>query len=108
MVICSFAGIGGNTASNTLVDLPIKPQGVDSAVNETAFTNGAEEETSEAQKTRFQKFINAQARGVLQAIEYGAETAIIQDANGTITERIGQAKVFEYLPERKVEVDIYL
>jgi hypothetical protein len=76
--------------------------------NTSAFTTGSEEETPSAQKTRFQEFIESQARGVLQSIEYGAKLAQLTDANGTITESVKQAKASEDLPTRKGEVDLYV
>lgn len=108
LCVCTTAGSAGNTASNTITSVPLKPVGIDSVTNATAFSNGAEEETSAAQKARFQNFINAQAKGVLQSIEYGAELSVVADANSIVTEQVVQAVAFEYLPERKGEVDVYL
>lgn len=107
-VICTVAGTVGNTASGTVTVMTVKPQGVESVSNPTAFYNGQEEETPEAQKARFKKFINAQAKGVLQSIEYGAETAVLKDSNDLVTERVRHARAYEYLPERRGYVDVYL
>ncbi len=108
LVVCTEAGSKGNIDANSLTLYVAKPNGFNTVTNLNAFQNGTDEETKAEQKARFQKYIRAQAKGVLHAIMYGAETAVVKDANGLVVERVVEAKAFEYLPERLGEVDVYL
>lgn len=108
-VICMDYGIIGNADPNTITDFLQKPVGIETVTNPTAIVNGREEETVEEQKNRLFKFIKAQARGVLQSVEYGAETVkLIDSVTGGITEQVIQARAEEVLPARKGEVDLYV
>lgn len=107
-VVCEMAGELGNTGADTVNVLPTSINGVDYITNLKAFTNGQEEETKEAQKARFQRFIEANARAVLPSIEYGATLGNVINEEGIIVERVIQAKAFEDLPARIGEVDVYL
>lgn len=108
-VICSIAGTDGNVSADYIVDFLQKPTGVDYVTNKKAFTNAKDEETKEAQKLRFQEFMEAQARGLLQSVEYGAKTASVVDSTtNAVIERVVQCRAIEDLPARKGEVDLYV
>ena len=108
-VICALPGTQGNIPAGSLITFIQKPNGTEAVTNALEFTSGAEEESKESQKLRFQEFFEAQARGPLQAIEYGARLAkLVDPTTGITTEAVLQAVALEYLPERKGEVDLYV
>lgn len=107
-VVASIAGVDGNVGAGDINDFVQKPTGVESITNLSAIDGGVAEESTAKQKERFQAFIEANARGVLQSIEYGAGIARIVAEDGTILERVHQARALEFLPERKGEVDLYV
>jgi uncharacterized phage protein gp47/JayE len=107
-IVCETAGVDGNTGANTVIIMVGGISGIEAVTNLTALTNGQDEETKEEQKLRFQRFMDANARGVLGAVEYGATLASRVDDNGITIERVTQSKALEYLPERKGEVDLYV
>lgn len=107
-VVCAEAGAITNILAGDINDFVQKPTGIDSVENREDFTNGADEETPEAQKLRFQEFIDASTRGTLASIEYGAKQAYLVDESGDIEEEVIQAKAFEDLPDRPGEVDLYI
>lgn len=107
-VVCTTAGKDGNVGAGEVTDFLIQPVGIESVTNVSAIMGGVPEETKEDQKSRFQGFIEANARGVLQSIEYGATLASIENTDGVVTERVQQAVAVEDLPARKGEVDVYI
>lgn len=108
-VLCEEPGEVGNIEANTLTEFIVKPTGIDAVTNPTAFANGEEEETKEAQKARFQQFVEAQARGVLQSVQYGGSLAKVLDpVTGMVQERVIQAVAVEELPARRGEVDLFI
>jgi len=108
-VICDLPGVQGNIAAGTLTTFIQKPIGIEAVTNSLEFSTGAEEETKENQKDRFQEFFEAQARGVLQSVEYGAKLAkVIDPTTGSPIEVVLQAVAIENLPIRKGEVDLYV
>lgn len=107
-VISTTPGIDGNIEAGSIADFVSKPAGVDSVKNTSSFSTGKEEETLDEQKNRFQKFVSSLSRGTLPAVEYGATTTQILDAEGNIIERVVDARAFEDLINRKGEVDCYI
>jgi len=107
-VICAVAGTAGNIYANTLTTFIMQPTGVERVTNASAFINGAEEETSDKQKTRFQEFMEAQSRGVLQSIAYGAKKATVTNSSGTVIELVTQATATEDLVNKLCQVDLYI
>lgn len=107
-VACIVPGVTGNAGVGEITDFEVKPLGIETVTNMSAFLNGREHETKEEQKARFQLFIQANARGVLQAIEYGASTATIVNEDGVTTERVVQCVVIEDLENKLGQVDVYL
>lgn len=108
LVVCSTIGSTGNILASDINAFRQKPVGIDSVTNGLAFTNGQDTETPDAQKTRFQEFMSAQASGTLRSVEYGAMQVKLIDVNGVVLERILRASAFELLPSRKGEIDLYL
>lgn len=107
-VVCDQAGIIGNVGIGEIAEFEVRPVGIETVTNLTAFLNGREEETKEEQKARFQAFIQANARGVLQSVQYGASTAQIVDENGVVVERVAQCRAIEDLDNKLGHVDVYL
>ena len=108
-VICDVPGIQGNIPAGYLITFVQKPSGVETVTNALEFISGVEEETKEDQKLRFQGFFEAQARGPLQSIEYGAKLAkLIDPITGSTVESVLQSVALEDLPSRKGEVDLYV
>lgn len=92
---CTVFGIIGNTAAATITVLSTPITGITAATNAAAFQNGADIETEEARRTRFQDYITTITRGIAGAVTAGAKTATLKDANGNITERVTTAGVTE-------------
>ena len=108
-VVCETAGTIGNITSGSLTTFLQQPLGVDSVNNALDFVTGTEEETSEAQKARFQDFLQAQSRGVLQSVEYGAKLANVVDVNtGVIIEKVVLAVASEDLVNKLGQVDLFI
>jgi uncharacterized phage protein gp47/JayE len=108
-VVCATAGTIGNVASGSLNMFVQKPTGIDAVNNSLDFITGSEEETSEAQKARFQEFLQAQSRGVLQSIEYGARLAnVVDTGTGLITEKVVLATASEDLVNKPAQVDLHI
>lgn len=95
LAVASVAGVSGNADADTITELQVSIPGITSVTNEAAFTNGRDVETEDERKVRFQGFIRSLARGVLGAIQYGAENAFLTDANGLITERAALVTLVE-------------
>lgn len=75
-VACTAAGIIGNTGALTVTNLKVALEGIDSISNPSAFTNGAERETNDERRARFQEFIGNLHRGTYDAIVTGAKKAV--------------------------------
>jgi uncharacterized phage protein gp47/JayE len=106
-VVCTESGILTNILAGDIVDFVSKPVGVDTVTNTADFIDGRDEETPEEQKNRFTDYMDANTRGTLQSIEFGASQAYVTDVNGLIEQAVS-AKALEYLPDRKGEVDLYI
>lgn len=107
-VVCQSAGVIGNVDAGTITDFVTKPSGIDLVLNPNPISTGREEETADEQKYRFQQFISSLSRGTLQSVAYGATTGQVAEASGLVIERVVDSRAFEYLPERKGEVDVYI
>lgn len=94
-VTANTAGAVGNTASGTVFTPVSPPQGFVSASNLAAFSNGAEAETEDARKLRFNSYIRTLARATNEALIYGLKTTNLANANGSITERVISAAIVE-------------
>lgn len=107
-VTCLQPGVIGNVGAGEINDFEAKPNGIETVSNPSSFLNGREEESKEEQKARFQSFIQANSRGILQSVEYGASLAQLQDSEGVVLERVVQAVAIEDLENKRGEVDVYL
>lgn len=94
-VACSVRGAVGNLNANTAFTLGPAPAGFVSAVNQAAFVGGADEETDQQRKLRFNAYIAALARSTVQALIYGAKTTARTDSSGNVLERVTTAVVIE-------------
>ncbi|MEY8688427.1 MAG: baseplate J/gp47 family protein [Leptothrix sp. (in: b-proteobacteria)] len=95
LVTAQVPGIVGNTGAGTITELVTSVSGISSVTNPAPFVNGRDPETDDARKTRFQGYIASLARGTKAAVEYGAKTATVVDAQGTIVEYVAHAGVVE-------------
>ena len=93
--VAESAGLAGNLVSGTTFTPAPAPTGFISAVALAAFTNGADQESDAAHKTRFNGFISSLARGTGAAIRYGLTTVVLRDAAGNITERVALSSIEE-------------
>lgn len=107
-VVCTEAGVITSISAGDISDFVSKPTGIDTVTNSLAFTNGVDDESPEDQKSRFGFFMQANTRGTLQAIEYGALQANITDVNGNITEQVVQAVATEDTTNNKGIVSLYV
>ncbi|HWY24435.1 MAG TPA: baseplate J/gp47 family protein [Nevskia sp.] len=89
----SAAGSASNVGSGQLT-VVTNLAGV-TATNPAPITNGTDAETDQQRKLRFNRFIASLSRGPLVSIQYGATTAILYNADGTIQEQVMQAVVVE-------------
>ena len=94
MVYCTQAGAATNTGAETLTEMA-SPIATVTVTNLTAFSNGQDIETDTDRKVRFQNYISTIARGTVAALDYGARTAALLDAEGVAIERVALATVVE-------------
>lgn len=107
-VICTEAGAITNVLAGDINDFVSKPVGIDTVTNASGFTNGSDEEAPEDQKARFADYMQANTRGTLQAIEYGAKQAYLADANGNVTEQVKAAVATEDTTNNRGIVSLYV
>lgn len=88
------AGSSFNAEAGEL-DTMVNPIGDVSVTNAAPITNGRDVETEAERRIRFLDYITALSRGPIGAIQYGAKTAALTDANGAITEQVLEAKAVE-------------
>lgn len=105
-VTCLEAGMDTNIEAGDIYAFVRKPFGIDTVTNPLSFTNGKDEETPDAQKSRFQDYMESRARGTLQSIAYGAKQARV--TVGETTEQVLQAAALEDLEDRLGQVDLYI
>lgn len=68
-VVADVAGTDGNVTLNTIIKFVQLPTGVNEVTNPAACTNGLDEETDAAFRTRLRNYIAALARSTVNAIE---------------------------------------
>lgn len=66
-------GSGGNVLAQTIALISSALPGVDTVTNAAAFTNGADAETDEALKTRFQSYLSTLSKATLGAVGQAVE-----------------------------------
>lgn len=89
------AGVVGNTPASTILTIFTPITGVASVTNAKAFITGVDDETFDQRRARFAAYVASLPRGTKAALEYGAKTAQIADANGFVTERTAKASAIE-------------
>jgi uncharacterized phage protein gp47/JayE len=95
LVSAQSAGVSGNCDAGAIDELVSSITGINSVTNPSPLINGRDEETDDQRRTRFRGYISTLARGTKTAVEYGAKTAKLVDANGLITEYVAHASVIE-------------
>lgn len=88
-------GIAGNLPANSLFAIGNPPPGFLSASNLVAFQNGADAETPDQQKLRFNSYVSTLARGTLNALDYGLRLATVLDSQGNVVERVRYTSLVE-------------
>lgn len=89
-------GASGNVAANSITVMRSVILGVDAVTNAAALTGGADLESDDARKARFQAFISSLARAPVNGVEAGARTTtLIDPVSGNIVERVQVAKLDE-------------
>lgn len=73
-VECTVTGVVGNLPANSITNMVATNSYVSSVTNETAFSNGSDEESNVARKARFKEYIRSLQRGTSEAIAYGTKT----------------------------------
>ena len=94
-VAATTTGVATNCVADVSFTMTPSPSGFVSAINPTAFSNGADAETPAEQLIRFNAFIAALPRGTVAALKYGMSLANIQDSNGNIIEKVAFSSVVE-------------
>lgn len=100
-----LAGTAGNTLSGTITKLQATIAGIDSLTNALAITSGLDQETDGERKARFGAYIATLARATIDAIEYGASTAVVRDVGGNVVEYVDRVGLVEEIPGR---VSVYI
>lgn len=70
-IVADIAGLDGNVAANTIVKFQQKPAGVDEVTNPSATSNGANQETDDAFRSRIKQYVSGLSRSTVDAIESG-------------------------------------
>lgn len=91
---CESTGTDTNVGAGLLVEQTTPIANV-TVTNQNAFANGRDLETDAERKTRFRDYISTIARGTLSALNYGASTATVVNADGEVIERVGAVAIVE-------------
>lgn len=75
-------GAAGNAAASALSVILTPITGITAVTNPAAMTGGADAESDDARKKRFNDFISGLARGTKPAIEFGALSVTVNPATG--------------------------
>jgi uncharacterized phage protein gp47/JayE len=67
-VICVSPGSNGNVLPGTITTIASSLPGIDQVLNANAFTNGADSESDQAFRARFQNYLAGRARATLTAV----------------------------------------
>lgn len=93
-VRCLTAGVVGNTASGTVVNV-VSGSFSGTVTNALPFLTGREEETDENRFQRFQIYVGNLAHGTVNAIENRAQSVVRYDASGNAVERVVSVRAIE-------------
>lgn len=94
-VLCTVPGLFGNTPSSTVTVLQAPIPNITAVTNAAAIANGLDRETEDSRRIRFTQYITNLTRGTREAIAYGASTAAIYDAAGSVIENVQFVNVVE-------------
>ena len=95
LVTASITGSSANCLVGAITMMTDEVDGVASVTNASAFINGADEETENERKIRFQSWLNTLARSTKESVYYGAINAQLTNASGFVTEQVTKALVHE-------------
>jgi len=95
LVTARNAGTVGNIPANQSFTLSPTLSNLVSATNLVAFSNGLNQETEDARKERFARYIRSLSRGTVAAIEFALETVELEDVDGLVIERVQARSVVE-------------
>lgn len=95
-VACTTASSAGNAAIGAINTITTAIPGVDTVTNAAAFTNGADAETDDQVKTRFQAYIQALRRGtpealktVVENLQRGVTAVVVENEQQNGTQELG-------------------
>jgi uncharacterized phage protein gp47/JayE len=102
-IVADVGGTDGNVAANTIIKFVSKPAGVDEVTNPAVTSNGSDEESDDAFRSRLKQFVAGLARSTIDAIESGVLGVQDPDSGQTIL----FAKAVEDIVDRG-EVILYI
>ena len=73
-VICLSVGSAGNVLSGTITTVASSIPGIDQVLNANAFTDGADSESDQAFRARFQSYLASRSRATLTAVQNAVST----------------------------------
>lgn len=94
-VAASTAGAAGNVAAGLSFTLDSPLTGFVSATNLSALLGGADAETDDARKLRFNAYISTLSRATGAALDYGLRLATVTNSAGLVTERVASTAIVE-------------
>lgn len=89
-VQASVAGSAANAVAGAISTITAAIPGVDTVTNALAFTNGLDQETDAALKSRFQAYIQSLSKATLAAVVYAIQS-VRQNVTETVTENFTYA-----------------
>lgn len=93
-VIATLPGSFYNTPAATISEWIMQPGGATIVVsNPSAIVNGTDDETDEERRVRFGQFIASLPRATPFAVEYGARSATILDAQGNVVQQVMSVQI---------------
>lgn len=89
------AGLAGNASANTVTVIVGSIPGIDTVTNASSFTNGADAESDDAARTRFQLWVASLSKATKAAIEY-AISSVQQGVSYQVVENQSYAGATQY------------
>lgn len=89
------AGSAGNASANTVTVIVGSIPGIDTVTNASSFTNGADAESDDAARTRFQLWVASLSKATKSAIEY-AISSVQQGVSYQVVENQSYAGATQY------------
>jgi uncharacterized phage protein gp47/JayE len=94
-VQCVVPGLVGNVSRGLITQPDRGIPGIAAVRNNRAFTNGLDTATDAERRAEFTAYIQALPRGTVDAIKFGARTAVLLDSFGTIKSRVRKVDLIE-------------